>query len=478
MTTGIVTAQSGLNVRIGPGAQYKKIGSLAYNASVTVTGSKNGWYAVTQSGQTGYVSASFINITGGATEAVSNTASASGTSCTVTADALNVRAGAGTGYGVLGTLRKGESVTTVGQSGSWLKIFYNGQTGWIAQKYVTQTGGAAASASSATETSSGTSAATSTDSSASVVGPGASVTGNSSSTVTAGSSTSVVGPGASVTGNSSSTVTAGSSTSVVGPGAALTDASAAASSAAQFSSAEIAQIKSWYQSQNYTKDFIRKMQAAVGTAADGSVGTNTINAVAAWQKSKNLTADGKFGKSCAAAAGLTIDQNSGGVCADATQEQRSRGAAAVSKAREFMSRFTETCASRSVHYTSKSKNYNRQSTRMGNYSQHHRDAYFYKLDPSTKSYYYDCSSFTHRSWKDATGIYIGSNSTQQHDNHCKNCNVTNNNNYRIPGDILWRSGHVAIYAGNGSALDAGGDPVKVKTDLSEFKKTFRPSANS
>ncbi len=455
MATGIVTAQSGLNVRIGPGAQYKKIGSLAYNASVTVTGSKNGWYAVTQSGQTGYVSASFINISGGATEAVSNTASASGTSCSVTADALNVRAGAGTGYGVLGTLRKGEIVTTVGQSGSWLKIFYNGQTGWIAQKYVAQTGGAAAAASSATETSLGASAAASTDSSASVVGPGASVTGNSSSTVTAGSSA-----------------------SVVGPGAALTDASAAASSAAQFSSAEIAQIKSWYQSQNYTKDFIRKMQAAVGTATDGSVGINTINAVAAWQKSKNLTADGKFGKSCAAAAGLTIDQNSGGVCADATQEQRSRGAAAVSKAREFMSRFTETCASRSVHYTSKSKNYNRQSTRMGNYSQHHRDAFFYHLDPSTQSYYYDCSSFTHRSWKDATGIFIGSNSTQQHDNHCKNCNVTNNNNYRIPGDILWRSGHVAIYAGNGSALDAGGDPVKVKTDLSEFKKTFRPSANS
>ncbi|MDD2296581.1 MAG: SH3 domain-containing protein [Sphaerochaetaceae bacterium] len=55
-----VTAKSGLNVRIGPGTNYKKIGALSYGTQVNVASISNGWASITYSGQTAYISASYI----------------------------------------------------------------------------------------------------------------------------------------------------------------------------------------------------------------------------------------------------------------------------------------------------------------------------------------------------------------------------------------------------------------------------------
>jgi len=55
-----VTAQSGLNVRSGPGTDYKKIGALAYGARVDVVKIENGWAEIRYNGEEAYVSAAYI----------------------------------------------------------------------------------------------------------------------------------------------------------------------------------------------------------------------------------------------------------------------------------------------------------------------------------------------------------------------------------------------------------------------------------
>lgn len=57
---------------------------------------------------------------------------------TVTADTLNVRTGPGTGYAVVGTLRKGTVVNVTGTSGSWKKI-NSPKTGWVSGQYLADT---------------------------------------------------------------------------------------------------------------------------------------------------------------------------------------------------------------------------------------------------------------------------------------------------------------------------------------------------
>ncbi|WP_455538592.1 C40 family peptidase [Terrisporobacter sp.] len=54
----------------------------------------------------------------------------------ITGNAVNFRSGAGTNYSSLGKLNKGDKVEYLGESGSWVKIKYNGQTGYVYGSYV------------------------------------------------------------------------------------------------------------------------------------------------------------------------------------------------------------------------------------------------------------------------------------------------------------------------------------------------------
>jgi uncharacterized protein YraI len=64
----------------------------------------------------------------------------------VTAAALNVRKGAGTNYGIYGTLKNGAAVTIEGESGDWYKITYSGKTAYISKTYISKTAPAVAPA--------------------------------------------------------------------------------------------------------------------------------------------------------------------------------------------------------------------------------------------------------------------------------------------------------------------------------------------
>ncbi|MBQ6632768.1 MAG: SH3 domain-containing protein [Ruminococcus sp.] len=86
----------------------------------------------------------------------------------VTADVLNIRSGAGTNYGVVGTVTYGKTVTVTGSakdgSGNvWYKIKYGSVTGYCSSAYITITGTASGSSSSSSSSSGSSSSSSSTD---------------------------------------------------------------------------------------------------------------------------------------------------------------------------------------------------------------------------------------------------------------------------------------------------------------------------
>ena len=57
---------------------------------------------------------------------------------TVTASSLNFRSGPSTSYRIIGSLYKGQKVEYISTSGEWLKVKYNGTTGYVHGDYVTK----------------------------------------------------------------------------------------------------------------------------------------------------------------------------------------------------------------------------------------------------------------------------------------------------------------------------------------------------
>ncbi|MGL5695300.1 MAG: SH3 domain-containing protein, partial [Peptostreptococcaceae bacterium] len=172
--TGTVTTDT-LNVRSGAGTNYNKIGTVKKGAKVTILSTSKGWHKIEMSGgKTGWVSADYIKITstgssnsGSSNNNGSNSGSDSSTSKktgTVTADALNVRSGAGTSYSKVGSLKKGAKVAILSTSKGWYKIEMSGsKTGWVSADYIkiTSTGSSNSGSSNNNGSNSGSDSSTS-----------------------------------------------------------------------------------------------------------------------------------------------------------------------------------------------------------------------------------------------------------------------------------------------------------------------------
>lgn len=116
-----ITADS-LNIRSGPGKNYKIIGDLPRDATATVIGEPTGkWYKISYGNNYGYISSKY---TKDVTKKV-----------TITASSLNVRSGPGKTYKSLGILKKGKTATVVATAGDWYKIEYNKDYAYISKKY-------------------------------------------------------------------------------------------------------------------------------------------------------------------------------------------------------------------------------------------------------------------------------------------------------------------------------------------------------
>lgn len=189
--TAVVTPAKGVNMRVGPGTEYKVVAKLPCGTEVQVTSSTGSWYSVIYNGTPGYISSPYLKLDGTVPQTVpaaggmsSGITAANGTSPSIfingavsqtapvqqvqpvnqypvqqtqpmqqiqvssaatgagiiSGDYVRLRTGPSTSYTIIATLRKGTSVSTEGTYGDWTKCTVGGQTGFVSSKYVSAYG--------------------------------------------------------------------------------------------------------------------------------------------------------------------------------------------------------------------------------------------------------------------------------------------------------------------------------------------------
>lgn len=117
---GTVTA-SVLNVRESGSTSSRVVGKLNNGAAVTILETSNGWYKITSENTTGWVSATYIEVTAKQGETTAN---------------LNVRSSNSTSSSILTTLPKGTSMTIVEGKEGWYRITSGNVKGWVSSNYI------------------------------------------------------------------------------------------------------------------------------------------------------------------------------------------------------------------------------------------------------------------------------------------------------------------------------------------------------
>ena len=141
----VVNVHSGLNVRSGASTSSGIIGSLSNGSNVTILGESGNWYKIKYGNSTGYVSKDYVKTSEESSNSNTgnNASSSSGESSSNKSgkvvnvhSSLNVRNGASTSSGIIGSLSNGSNVTILGESGNWYKIKYGNSTGYVSKDYV------------------------------------------------------------------------------------------------------------------------------------------------------------------------------------------------------------------------------------------------------------------------------------------------------------------------------------------------------
>ena len=128
-----------LNVRTGAGSSYSSIGKLNVGTKITVlavkTATDGKWYRINYQSKTGYVYSKYVKLTG--SQAFYGTPK----TATVFQGPLNVRSGPSTTSSIIGSapylkILSVKSLYYKYGSGKWLRITWNGQTGYVSAQYV------------------------------------------------------------------------------------------------------------------------------------------------------------------------------------------------------------------------------------------------------------------------------------------------------------------------------------------------------
>jgi uncharacterized protein YraI len=140
----MVTALINVNIRSGPGMDFNRVGLLQEGQEARAIGvdSEGFWYAIVVPGTEnlqGWVSKDYIRIR--YADLLPVIGSELSTPYLVPITLINVRAGPGSQYAIIGTLQRGEGAEVVGVSpdGEWWAIkFARGENGrgWVSSSYV------------------------------------------------------------------------------------------------------------------------------------------------------------------------------------------------------------------------------------------------------------------------------------------------------------------------------------------------------
>lgn len=144
LQAGVVKADV-LNLRAEASTQSNIIKKLPEKTDLSVFDEQDGFYKVSAGGKVGYVSKDYIEL-----KSVWNIDGGGGAK--VTASALNIRSTPSLDGSVLGKICEGGVAEIIGINNGWLKVKYDGLTGYISPDYVEYTEISASSAASGTAT--------------------------------------------------------------------------------------------------------------------------------------------------------------------------------------------------------------------------------------------------------------------------------------------------------------------------------------
>ena len=119
--------------------------TLAADTAVSVIGEAGSWYKVTYSSSIGYISKAYLAEKAAVSapsvpETEDNKAEVSGgTTGYITGASVNMRKGAGTGYGVVKVLKMGNEITFYTLTDGWYLIKAGDDTGYVSSKYISTT---------------------------------------------------------------------------------------------------------------------------------------------------------------------------------------------------------------------------------------------------------------------------------------------------------------------------------------------------
>lgn len=123
-----------VNLRAGASTTTSVITTLGRGTKLTALGTNGGFYLVQTAGGTqGYVNGSYISEGKPSAAAPSGGA---GWTKVVTASWVNVRAGGGMHYGVLGKLPRGTAVEVIQVGNYWTRVRCGSLVGWIKNDYL------------------------------------------------------------------------------------------------------------------------------------------------------------------------------------------------------------------------------------------------------------------------------------------------------------------------------------------------------
>ncbi|EMJ6440232.1 SH3 domain-containing protein [Bacillus cereus] len=124
---------SNVNLRKGPGTGYGVIRQLGKGESYKVFGQSNGWLNL-GGDQWIFNDPSYIRYTGGNVPTPSQSSNEGIGVVTIIADALRVRTGPGTNYGIVENVYQGEKYQSFGYKDGWYNV---GGNQWVSGEYVT-----------------------------------------------------------------------------------------------------------------------------------------------------------------------------------------------------------------------------------------------------------------------------------------------------------------------------------------------------
>ncbi len=153
-TAVVKLVKGSLNVRLGPGSSYKRIGTASKNTCHDVYAEQNGWLKIQLGTRFGWISKKYVVYSlRSATVTQSTEESRSGDSANpddaiddstpigtgivnTVSGSLCVRKGPGTKYSAVYRIAKGETVDIMSISGSWYCISYEGSFGYASKSYI------------------------------------------------------------------------------------------------------------------------------------------------------------------------------------------------------------------------------------------------------------------------------------------------------------------------------------------------------